>query len=344
MAGSQLCTSAGSAGSFIVRRTDFSASDTIYTHIHMVAAETFVNELDAKNQPSIQRVIAALNDGLGKEGVEVADTLRIALKAAIELAEVAALWVTDCDDLEMKLSLAEQCGDGARQCRRISARLVALGVADYDPRNGGYSKLFAFLRSLQTPEERSSAGYLTGKALSMARLGGARRLLRPEGGRGERPAARRGDRRGGASLLRGGASAYSWRQPPPRRARPARVAPPIAPSSWPARRSSLCAPQDARQAALVVCVDSRLACRMRDRRVRTSPGKRVMRPRLRRRAGDVRPLHAARTAGGGRHGGGVPREDHPRRTASRRSSSSSGSCRTWRRTRPSSRCSSTRRS
>ena len=69
----------------------------------MVAAETFVNELDAKNQPSIQRVIAALNEGLGKEGVEVADTLRMALKAAIELAEVAALWVTDCNDLEMKL-------------------------------------------------------------------------------------------------------------------------------------------------------------------------------------------------------------------------------------------------
>ena len=136
----------------------------------MVAAETFVNELDAKNQSSIQRVIAALNDGLGKEGVEVADALRMALKAAIELAEVAALWVTDCNDLEMKLSLAEQCGDGARQCRRLSARLVALGVADYDPRNGGYSKLFAFLRSLQTPEERSSAGYVTGKALSMARL------------------------------------------------------------------------------------------------------------------------------------------------------------------------------
>jgi hypothetical protein len=31
--------------------------------------------------------------------------------------------------------------------------------------------LFAFLRSLQTAEERSSAGYVTGKALSMARLG-----------------------------------------------------------------------------------------------------------------------------------------------------------------------------
>src|SRR5215475_8758326 len=136
----------------------------------MVVAETFVSELDAKNQPSIQRVIAALNEGLGKEGVEVADALRMALKAAIELAEVAALWITDCDDLEMKLSLAEQCGDGARHCRRLAERLAELGVTGFDPRAGGYSKLFAFLRSLQTAEERAAAGFVTGKALSMARL------------------------------------------------------------------------------------------------------------------------------------------------------------------------------
>ena len=136
----------------------------------MVAADTFVAELDSKNQPSTRRVISALNDGLAREGVEVADALRMALKAAIEVAEVAAIWIADCDDLEMKLSLAEQCGDGARQCRRLSARLAALGVAEYDPRNGGYSKLFAFLRSLQTQEERASAGYVTGKALSIARL------------------------------------------------------------------------------------------------------------------------------------------------------------------------------
>jgi hypothetical protein len=136
----------------------------------MVAAENFVSELDGKNQTSIQRVVDALGAAVNKEGVEVADALRFALKAAIELAEVAALWITDSDDLEMKLSLAEQCGDSARQCRRLSARLAALGVNGYDPRDGGYSKLFAFLRSLQTQEERSSAGYVTGKALSMARL------------------------------------------------------------------------------------------------------------------------------------------------------------------------------
>src|SRR5579862_7758230 len=137
----------------------------------MAASDTFVTELDAKNQVSIQRVIEALGAGIVKEGFEVTDVLRLVIKTTIEAAEVAALWVSDCDDLEMKLSLAEQCGDGARQCRRLSARLAALGVLDYDPRSGGYSKLFAFLRSLQTAEERSSAGYVTGKALSMARLG-----------------------------------------------------------------------------------------------------------------------------------------------------------------------------
>jgi hypothetical protein len=137
----------------------------------MVAAESFVSELDAKNQNSLQRIVDALRAALAKEGVEVADALRFATKGVIEVAEVAALWVSDCGDLEMKLSLAEQCGDSARQCRRLFGRLAELGVPPFDPRDGGYSKSFAFLRSLQTPEERSSAGYVTGKALAIARLG-----------------------------------------------------------------------------------------------------------------------------------------------------------------------------
>ena len=44
----------------------------------MVAAENFVGELDAKNQPSIQRVVDALSGRPGKDGVEVADALRFA--------------------------------------------------------------------------------------------------------------------------------------------------------------------------------------------------------------------------------------------------------------------------
>jgi len=138
----------------------------------MTAAETFVAELDAKNQTSIERLVGALAASVAKEGFEVADVLRLTLKAAIEGAEVAALWVTDCDDLGAKLVLAEQCGDGAKHYRLIAGRLAALGIdlTTYDPRDGGYSKLFAFLRSLQTDEERSSAGHLTLKAMAMARF------------------------------------------------------------------------------------------------------------------------------------------------------------------------------
>ena len=138
----------------------------------MTAAQTFVVEMDTKNQASIERLVAALGAGIVKEGFEVADVLRLTLKAAVEGAEVAALWVTDCDDLAAKLILAEQCGDGAKHYRLIAARLSAIGVdlSTYDPRDGGYSKLFAFLRSLQTPEERSSAGHLTLKAMSIARF------------------------------------------------------------------------------------------------------------------------------------------------------------------------------
>ena len=148
--------------------------------------------------------------------------MRFALKATIESAEVAALWITDCDDLEMKLSLAEQCGDSARQCRRLSERLVALGVAGYDPRDGGYSKLFAFLRSLQTTEERSSAGYVTGRALSMARLGALAGFCERKGDERQRPPARRRHprRRSGATTSR---ASRCWSpRSRPRRARRAR--------------------------------------------------------------------------------------------------------------------------
>jgi hypothetical protein len=138
----------------------------------MVAADTFVSELDAKNQPSIERVVGTLMAGITKEGFEVADVLRLAMKGAIEGAEVAALWVADCDELPMKLVLAEQCGVGAKHYRLIASRLTAVGadLSTYDPRHGGYSKLFAFLRSLGTPEERSAAGHVTLKALSLARF------------------------------------------------------------------------------------------------------------------------------------------------------------------------------
>ena len=95
--------------------------------------------------------------------------------------------------------------------RRREAVPAALGAprgagrgAGYDPRHGGYSKLFAFLRSLQTAEERSSAGYVTGKALSMARLAALARFCDEKGDAETARLLGDGARRGRAALLRRG--------------------------------------------------------------------------------------------------------------------------------------------
>jgi len=57
----------------------------------MPAADTFVTELDAKNQAQIQRVVDALAAGMSKEAFEVEGILRMVIKSTMEAAEVAAL-------------------------------------------------------------------------------------------------------------------------------------------------------------------------------------------------------------------------------------------------------------
>jgi hypothetical protein len=129
----------------------------------MVTADSFVTELEAKNDHSFKGLLARYLDGVAKENFTPADLLRLEVKAVVEATEVAALWLVENDSLSAKIELGEQCGDGARHFRIIGGRLTALGVdvASFDPRAGGYTKLFAFFRSLQTPEERSSAGPIT---------------------------------------------------------------------------------------------------------------------------------------------------------------------------------------
>jgi hypothetical protein len=138
----------------------------------MASAETYVQELEQKNLNSFQRLLAAYGELLHKEDFSPADVLRLEMKATIEATEVAAMWLTESDDLAVKMALAKQCGDGARHFHLLSERLTALGVdlAIFDARFGGYSKLFAFFRSLQTTEERASGGLLTFGGLTVRRL------------------------------------------------------------------------------------------------------------------------------------------------------------------------------
>lgn len=131
---------------------------------------TFVAEFHAKNQASLERHLAAFKEAVAKESLDIVDFLRLTMKDAIEAAEVAALWFGDCEDLTLKLGFAEQCGSAGRHCRQVAARLAALGAEPFDPRSGGYSRFFGFLRSLTTPEERSAASQVTLRTYSLGRF------------------------------------------------------------------------------------------------------------------------------------------------------------------------------
>jgi hypothetical protein len=136
----------------------------------MSAAEPFITDFHAKNQASLDRHLAAFRAALVKETLEIVDFLRLAMKDSIEAAEVAALWFADCEDLGMKIGFAEQCGSAARHYRLIAGRIATLGGDAFDPRSGGYSRFFGFLRSLTTPEERAAAGLVTLRTFNIGRL------------------------------------------------------------------------------------------------------------------------------------------------------------------------------
>jgi hypothetical protein len=138
----------------------------------MAGAETFVQEMETKNTASFERLLAAYAVTLDKEDFSPADLLRLEMKITVEAIEVAALWIAETDSLEIKVALASVCGDGARNFGLLRDRLTALEVdlLGFDVRFGGYSKLFAFFRSLNTTEERASAGPVTLRAFNMRRL------------------------------------------------------------------------------------------------------------------------------------------------------------------------------
>jgi len=138
----------------------------------MPGADTFVRELEEKNDVSFQRLMTAYEETVRKEDFSPADVLRLELRATIEATEVAAMWLTETDALDVKMELASQCGDSANRFTLIGERLAALGIdlVTFDARFGGYSKLFALFRSLQTTEERTSAGALTLRAMNLRRL------------------------------------------------------------------------------------------------------------------------------------------------------------------------------
>jgi len=93
------------------------------------------------------------------ESATVTDLLSMALRDEIEIAEIAAQWLTDEPDLDLRLGLARQVGDEARHFEMMCDRVRELGSdPTSDPRTRAHSAIFRYLRGLQTPAERLAAG------------------------------------------------------------------------------------------------------------------------------------------------------------------------------------------
>jgi hypothetical protein len=138
----------------------------------MVDAASYVSELEGKHLDSFRQLVAAYTGNLSKDNLTVADLLKLEMRSVAEAIEVAALWLPDSEELDMKLALAGRAGDCAQHFHLLGARLEAHGLSrtSFDARHGGYSKLFAFFRSLQTTEERAAAGFLTMGGLNLTRF------------------------------------------------------------------------------------------------------------------------------------------------------------------------------
>lgn len=133
--------------------------------------DAFVAELDTLTQQALDRLGAAATAGEPAAELTVAALLKLALKNEIEAAEIAARWMADTPELEVKLALARQAGDEAKHYRLIEERLAALGVppGSVDPLADGYSPLYQYLARLPTTVERVAAGQFTREAIALVR-------------------------------------------------------------------------------------------------------------------------------------------------------------------------------
>jgi uncharacterized ferritin-like protein (DUF455 family) len=136
-----------------------------------MSGEEFVAMLAEENRASLERLERLSAAGDAPVELTIDKLLRIALKNELEASEVAAIWMNTTSELDVKLAFARQVGDEARHYRLISERLAQMGVdaGKIDPREGGYSALFEYLRALQSTVARVAAGQFTREAIALVR-------------------------------------------------------------------------------------------------------------------------------------------------------------------------------
>lgn len=136
-----------------------------------MSGEEFVRSLAQENDSALDRLGQLSAAGEAPQELTIERLLSVALKNELEASEVAAIWMTTTSELDVKLAFARQAGDEAKHYRLIADRLKALGVdaERIDPREGGYSALFEYLRQLQSTTARVAAGQFTREAVAVVR-------------------------------------------------------------------------------------------------------------------------------------------------------------------------------
>ena len=136
-----------------------------------LSADEFVDALAEENHAALARLGDLSRAGEIPEALTVPRLLRVALKNEFEASELAAIWMASTQEIDIKLALARQVGDEAKHYRLIAERLASLGVDanSIDPREGGYSQLFEYLRSLEDAAARVAAGQFTREGIALVR-------------------------------------------------------------------------------------------------------------------------------------------------------------------------------
>jgi uncharacterized ferritin-like protein (DUF455 family) len=136
-----------------------------------IPGEEFVASLGEENRAALERLGELSAAGEAPQELTIERLLKVALKNELEASELAAIWMATTSELDVKLAFARQAGDEARHYRLIADRLNALGVdaEKIDPREGGYSALFEYLRQLQSTTARVAAGQFTREAIALVR-------------------------------------------------------------------------------------------------------------------------------------------------------------------------------
>jgi hypothetical protein len=131
-------------------------------------SRSFVRELEAFKAERLRPISEAGRIALAGEGPMVGGDklLEVALANEISVSDLAARWMPNTREVDVKIAFARQSGDEAGHFQLVAERLAKLGF-DFDnyqppPAN----PLFEYLRTLDLTVERIAAGLFTLEAIA----------------------------------------------------------------------------------------------------------------------------------------------------------------------------------